>query len=181
MTRADHRKHTYEHPSHKHPHTSRASLRLAPPTPHAYPCTAASLRLCCRREYYFSARNLRNDWYLRQRMDAHGFVYLTVVANFNRVKELTAAAPRVGAGAALDVVLHAARASPALELADGGRANSRTSMVRGWRGGTKGVVHAPLVGLLLPVAAYLTTACVCYWCPWRVPRSDSGTAGSSGW
>ena len=91
----------------------------------------ACLRLVHGREYYFSPRNLRNDWYLRQRMDAHGFVYLTVVANFNRVKELTAAAPRVGAGAPLDVVLRAARASPALELTDGARADSRTTMVRG--------------------------------------------------
>ena len=41
------------------------------------------------REFYFSARNLRNDWYLRQRMDGNGWIYVTVVANFNRVRELT--------------------------------------------------------------------------------------------
>ncbi|KAI9470058.1 MAG: hypothetical protein EXX96DRAFT_588641 [Benjaminiella poitrasii] len=40
-------------------------------------------------EYYFSIDNLCKDVYLRKQMDSNGFVDLSFVANFNRVKGLT--------------------------------------------------------------------------------------------
>lgn len=46
-----------------------------------------SIPVC--REFYFSDLNLSQDWYLRERMTTEGYVYLTVVANFNRTRALT--------------------------------------------------------------------------------------------
>lgn len=40
-------------------------------------------------EYYFSMENLIKDTYLRSHMDSQGFVLLNVVAQFNRLKQLT--------------------------------------------------------------------------------------------
>lgn len=40
-------------------------------------------------EYYFSIDNLLKDMFLRKNMDSQGFVYLEVIASFNRVKTLT--------------------------------------------------------------------------------------------
>jgi la-related protein 1 len=40
-------------------------------------------------EYYFSISNLCHDLYLRSHMDSQGFVLLSVIANFNRMKELS--------------------------------------------------------------------------------------------
>lgn len=40
-------------------------------------------------EYYFSVDNLLKDMFLRKHMDSKGFVLLAVIANFNRVKQLT--------------------------------------------------------------------------------------------
>ncbi|KAI9866906.1 MAG: hypothetical protein M1830_005884 [Pleopsidium flavum] len=40
-------------------------------------------------EYYFSLDNLCKDMFLRKHMDSQGFVFLSVIANFNRIKQLT--------------------------------------------------------------------------------------------
>jgi la-related protein 1 len=40
------------------------------------------------REYYFSLDNLCKDMYLRKHMDSQGFVTLTIIADFNRIKAL---------------------------------------------------------------------------------------------
>ncbi|KAF9995317.1 hypothetical protein BGZ65_009031, partial [Modicella reniformis] len=40
-------------------------------------------------EYYFSIENLCKDVYLRTQMDSEGYVPLSLIANFNRVKSLT--------------------------------------------------------------------------------------------
>ncbi|KAF9344790.1 La ribonucleoprotein domain member 1B [Mortierella sp. AD094] len=40
-------------------------------------------------EYYFSVENLCKDVYMRKQMDAEGYVPLSLVTNFNRVKNLT--------------------------------------------------------------------------------------------
>lgn len=40
-------------------------------------------------EYYFSMDNLLKDMFLRKNMDSYGFVFLDVIANFNRIKNLT--------------------------------------------------------------------------------------------
>ncbi|CAK4627544.1 hypothetical protein LEN26_011659 [Aphanomyces euteiches] len=39
--------------------------------------------------FYFSEANLQRDLFLRNRMDVQGFVYVSVVLNFNRVKAMT--------------------------------------------------------------------------------------------
>lgn len=41
------------------------------------------------REYYFSVDNLCKDMFLRKHMDSQGFVFLSVIARFNRIKQLT--------------------------------------------------------------------------------------------
>ena len=41
------------------------------------------------REYYFSVDNLCKDMFLRKHMDSKGFVYLSFIADFNRIKHLT--------------------------------------------------------------------------------------------
>jgi len=40
------------------------------------------------REYYFSTENLEADIFLRQQMSKDGYVPLSLIANFNRVKSL---------------------------------------------------------------------------------------------
>lgn len=40
-------------------------------------------------QYYFSTENLCHDMFLRKNMDSQGFVFIDVVANFNRMKQLT--------------------------------------------------------------------------------------------
>lgn len=40
-------------------------------------------------EYYFSVDNLLKDTFLRRNMDSQGFVYLDVIAAFNRIKSVT--------------------------------------------------------------------------------------------
>ncbi|KAF1814335.1 hypothetical protein P152DRAFT_268042 [Eremomyces bilateralis CBS 781.70] len=47
--------------------------------------TSVSLQL----EYYFSVDNLCKDMFLRKHMDSRGYVPLTVIADFNRLKSLT--------------------------------------------------------------------------------------------
>ena len=41
------------------------------------------------REYYFSEENLQKDVFLRRKMDSEGFLPVTLVASFNRVRSLT--------------------------------------------------------------------------------------------
>lgn len=58
-------------------------------------------------EYYFSEENLTKDFFLRRKMDAEGYLPLTLIASFHRVQALT-----------LDVavVVEAVRVSQTLEL-----------------------------------------------------------------
>ena len=41
------------------------------------------------REYYFSVDNLCKDMFLRKHMDSKGYVFLSVLVGFNRMKQLT--------------------------------------------------------------------------------------------
>lgn len=46
----------------------------------------------CRRprsEYYFSLHNLERDFFLRRKMDAQGFLPISLIASFHRVQALT--------------------------------------------------------------------------------------------
>lgn len=59
----------------------------SPDPPDAVPCVCACLNACsC---YYFSVENLCKDLYLRNKMDADGFVSLAEIANFNRIRQIT--------------------------------------------------------------------------------------------
>lgn len=40
-------------------------------------------------EYYFSVDNLERDFFLRRKMDADGFLPMTLIASFHRVQALT--------------------------------------------------------------------------------------------
>ena len=40
-------------------------------------------------EYYFSVDNLERDFFLRRKMDADGFLPITLIASFHRVQALT--------------------------------------------------------------------------------------------
>lgn len=58
-------------------------------------------------EYYFSEENLQRDFFLRRKMDAQGYLPLSLIASFHRIQALT---QDVG------LVLEAVRESPLLEL-----------------------------------------------------------------
>lgn len=62
------------------------------------------------REYYFSEENLLRDFFLRRKMDAQGFLPITLIASFHRVQTLTT---DVG------LVIEAIMESDKLELVDG--------------------------------------------------------------
>lgn len=72
-------------------------------------------------EFYFSPGNLTRDLYLRERMDEEGFVYLTVLAKFNRIAQLTAS---------LDVVATAVRGSSTLELREEQEGQEKSALRR---------------------------------------------------
>ncbi|XP_015600652.1 la-related protein 1B isoform X3 [Cephus cinctus] len=61
-------------------------------------------------EYYFSEENLLRDFFLRRKMDAQGFLPITLIASFHRVQALTT---DVG------LVVESIRESDKLELVDG--------------------------------------------------------------
>ncbi|MCD7451987.1 hypothetical protein HAX54_014597 [Datura stramonium] len=61
------------------------SLRVPLLFPHAQLHT----RIVNQIDYYFSKENLVKDKFLRQKMDEHGWVPVTLIAGFNKVRELT--------------------------------------------------------------------------------------------
>eukprot|EP00904_Undaria_pinnatifida_P011141 jgi/Undpi1/7157/HiC_scaffold_22.g09631.m1 len=81
--------------------------------------------LCWQVEYYFSADNLVNDAYLRGLMDSEGFVAVSKIMVFNRVRCMTSD---------MSLLVAALRRSTALELRE--RDNSGEVRVR--------TVHSPL-------------------------------------
>ncbi|XP_016839811.1 la-related protein 1B isoform X2 [Nasonia vitripennis] len=61
-------------------------------------------------EYYFSEENLLRDFFLRRKMDAQGFLPITLIASFHRVQALTTD---------VALVIEAITESDKLELVDG--------------------------------------------------------------
>jgi len=59
------------------------------------------------REYYFSEENLVKDFFLRRKMNAQGYLPLTLIASFQRVQNLTVD---------IDLVIEAVLESDRLEL-----------------------------------------------------------------
>jgi len=73
-------------------------------------------------ELYFSRANLSHDRFLRERMDSEGYVFVTVIAKFNRVAQLTSD---------LELVAEAIKTSPVLELEESaGASPTRLARVR---------------------------------------------------
>lgn len=61
------------------------------------------------REYYFSEENLMKDLFLRRKMDAEGYLPVTLIASFHRVRALTTD---------INKVISAIQASKKLQLVD---------------------------------------------------------------
>lgn len=75
------------------------------------------LQFSVRREYYFSEENLMKDLFLRRKMDAEGFIPVTLIASFHRVRSLTTS---------IDLVIRAIKQSEQLELVDGFKVSHET-------------------------------------------------------
>ncbi|KAK2576550.1 hypothetical protein KPH14_005225 [Odynerus spinipes] len=77
-----------------------------------------TLKECIRKqiEYYFSEENLLRDFFLRRKMDAQGFLPITLIASFHRVQTLTTD---------VSVVIEAITESDKLELVDGYKVRTR--------------------------------------------------------
>lgn len=61
----------------------------APPIPLLFPLDPTRSCLLVQLEYYLSPQNLAQDFFLRQRMDDQGWIPISLIASFNRVKKLT--------------------------------------------------------------------------------------------
>ncbi|KAF2189535.1 hypothetical protein K469DRAFT_42249 [Zopfia rhizophila CBS 207.26] len=74
-------------------------------------------------EYYFSVENLCKDIFLRKHMDSKGFVFLSVIAEFNRIKQLTAD---------IELIKYACSQSPSIEHIVGADGKDRLRRRDGW-------------------------------------------------
>ncbi|PIO76464.1 la domain protein [Teladorsagia circumcincta] len=64
---------------------------IYPTQPPFVPLNDETLKDCVRKqiEYYFSADNLQKDFFLRRKMNSEGFLPITLIASFPRVRSLT--------------------------------------------------------------------------------------------
>ncbi|XP_022915475.1 la-related protein 1B isoform X3 [Onthophagus taurus] len=67
-------------------------------------------------EYYFSEENLMRDFFLRRKMDADGYLPVTLIASFHRIQSLTSN---------ISLVLDAIASSDKLELSSGFKVRTR--------------------------------------------------------
>ncbi|ORY06664.1 hypothetical protein BCR34DRAFT_32321 [Clohesyomyces aquaticus] len=74
-------------------------------------------------EYYFSVENLCKDIFLRKHMDSKGFVYLGVIAEFNRIKQLTTD---------MELIRHVCYQSRVIEFVVGKDGKDRLRRREGW-------------------------------------------------
>jgi la-related protein 1 len=74
-------------------------------------------------EYYFSVDNLLKDMYLRKHMDSQGFVFLTFIADFKRLKSMTHD---------LELIKHVCQQSPNIEHRVGSDGIDRLRVAKGW-------------------------------------------------
>ena len=75
-------------------------------------------------DYYLSVDNLCKDMFLRKHMDSQGFVLLTVLANFNRIKQLTHE---------IDLIRYVCMRSVAIELVVGQDGKDRVRKAQDWQ------------------------------------------------
>ncbi|TCD64087.1 hypothetical protein EIP91_004559 [Steccherinum ochraceum] len=74
--------------------TSSPTAQAPPPLPMpqsllSFPLDPTRYYLLGQLEYYLSAQNLAQDFYLRQHMDSRGWVSIPLIASFNRIQQLT--------------------------------------------------------------------------------------------
>ncbi|KAF2221131.1 hypothetical protein BDZ85DRAFT_24648 [Elsinoe ampelina] len=74
-------------------------------------------------EYYFSLDNLPKDVFLRKHMDSQGWIFLQVIAGFNRVKQMTTE---------YDILKQACLRSNEIEIRIGSDGKDRLRKVRDW-------------------------------------------------
>ncbi|KAA6406374.1 MAG: hypothetical protein FRX48_09839 [Lasallia pustulata] len=74
--------------------------------------------------YYFSVDNLCKDMFLRKHMDSEGFVFLSVLANFNRIKQLTQD---------MDLIRYVCLSSAQMEIRTGMDGLDRVRKREGWQ------------------------------------------------
>ncbi|XP_046599348.1 la-related protein 1B isoform X1 [Neodiprion lecontei] len=72
-------------------------------------------------EYYFSEENLMRDFFLRRKMDAEGFLPITLIASFHRVQALTTD---------VALVVEAIKESDKLELVNGFQVRTKTEPLK---------------------------------------------------
>ncbi|XP_012255767.2 la-related protein 1 isoform X2 [Athalia rosae] len=72
-------------------------------------------------EYYFSEENLMKDFFLRRKMDAEGFLPITLIASFHRVQALTTD---------VALVVEAIKESDKLELVNGFKVRTKTEPLK---------------------------------------------------
>ncbi|KAI4140301.1 MAG: hypothetical protein LQ341_003888 [Variospora aurantia] len=75
-------------------------------------------------EYYFSVDNLCKDLYLRRHMDSQGFAFLSVIAKFNRIRQLTQD---------LELIRYVCLQSPQIEFRVGADGYDRLRKRDGWQ------------------------------------------------
>ncbi|MCJ1388608.1 hypothetical protein MMC18_001455 [Xylographa bjoerkii] len=75
-------------------------------------------------EYYFSLDNLCKDMFLRKHMDSQGFVFLTVLVKFNRIRQLTSD---------VELIRYVCRNSEVIEIQTGLDGMDRVRKADGWQ------------------------------------------------
>ncbi|MCJ1284736.1 hypothetical protein MMC26_004072 [Xylographa opegraphella] len=75
-------------------------------------------------EYYFSLDNLCKDMFLRKHMDSQGFVFLTVLIKFNRIRQLTSD---------LELIRFVCRNSEVIDIQTGLDGVDRVRKADGWQ------------------------------------------------
>ncbi|MCJ1400154.1 hypothetical protein MMC11_003358 [Xylographa trunciseda] len=75
-------------------------------------------------EYYFSLDNLCKDMFLRKHMDSQGFVFLTVLVKFNRIRQLTSD---------IELIRYVCRNSEVIEIQTGLDGMDRVRKADGWQ------------------------------------------------
>ncbi|MCJ1420880.1 hypothetical protein MMC32_007239 [Xylographa parallela] len=75
-------------------------------------------------EYYFSLDNLCKDMFLRKHMDSQGFVFLTVLVKFNRIRQLTSD---------LELIRYVCRNSELIDIQTGIDGVDRVRKADGWQ------------------------------------------------
>ncbi|KAL6305999.1 hypothetical protein BKA93DRAFT_191537 [Sparassis latifolia] len=60
-----------------------------PLSPLSFPLDPTRYYLLGQLEYYLSPQNMAQDFFLRQRMDSRGWISISLIASFNRVRQLT--------------------------------------------------------------------------------------------